>query len=126
MARIFAYIEHRNGTADDSALELAAAARKIDATASLTAVVTGWGADLDAVSTALGASYGQVWKIAKEALAYPNAELVRKALVSVLPHDSILLVPHTPFRNRPRTGSFHQAELSFCLRRLGHRRGGRG
>ena len=97
MARIFAYIEHRSGTANDSALELAAAARKIDPTASLTAVVTGWGADLDAVSTALGASYGQVWKIAKEALAYPNAELVRKALVSVLPHDSILLVPHSHF-----------------------------
>ena len=34
MARIFAYIEHRSGTANDSALELAAAARKIDATAS--------------------------------------------------------------------------------------------
>ena len=97
MARIFAYIEHRSGTANDSALELAAAARKIDATASPTAIVTGWGADLDAVSTALGPSYGQVWKIAKEALAYPNAELVRKALVSVLPHDSILLVPHTHF-----------------------------
>jgi electron transfer flavoprotein alpha subunit len=97
MAPIFAYIEHRNGMAGDSALELAAAARKIDPTASLTAVVTGWGADLDAVSTALGASYGQVWKIAKEALAYPNAELVRKALVSVLPHDSILLVPHSHF-----------------------------
>jgi electron transfer flavoprotein alpha subunit len=97
MARIFAYIEHRSGTANDSALELAAAARKIDATASLTAVVTGWGADLDAVSTALCASYGQVWKIAKEALAYPNAEFVRKALVSVLPPDSILLVPHSHF-----------------------------
>ena len=63
----------------------------------LTAVVTGWGADLDAVSAALRASYGQVWKIAKEALAYPNAELVRKALVSILPHDSIVLVPHTHF-----------------------------
>jgi electron transfer flavoprotein alpha subunit len=97
MARIFSYIEHRNGTASDSALELAAAARKIDATASFTAIVTGWGADLDAVSSALGSSYGQIWKIAKEALAYPNAELVRKALVSVVPPDSILLVPHSHF-----------------------------
>ena len=97
MARIFAYIEHRNGAADDSALELASAARNIDAAGSLTAVVTGWGADLDAISAALCASYGQVWKIANEALAYPNAEVVRKALVSVLPPDSILLVPHTHF-----------------------------
>ena len=97
MARIFAYIEHRSGTPDDSAWELAAAARKIDATASLTAVVTGWGAELDAVCTALSASYGQVWKIAHAALVYPNAELVRKALVSVLPRDGILLVPHAHF-----------------------------
>ena len=39
----------------------------------------------------------EVWKIANEALAYPNAELVRKALVNVLPPDSILLVPHEHF-----------------------------
>jgi len=97
MAPIFAYIEHRNGTASDSALEMAAAARNVDTIGSLTAIVTGWGADLDTVSSALCASYGQIWKIAKEALAYPNAELVRKALVSVLPHDSILLVPHSHF-----------------------------
>ena len=30
MARIFAYIVHKDGVADDSAFELAAAARKID------------------------------------------------------------------------------------------------
>ena len=97
MARIFAYIEHQRGTAADSALELAAAARKIDSTSSPTAVVTGWGADLDAVCGALRASYGEVWKVSKEPLAYPNAELIRKALVSILPRDSIVLVPHTHF-----------------------------
>jgi electron transfer flavoprotein alpha subunit len=97
MLRIFAYIEHKGGVADDSAVELAAAAEKIDAATSPTAVLTGWGADLDAVSSALCASYGEVWKVANEALAYPNAELVRKALVSVLPHDGILLVPHAHF-----------------------------
>jgi electron transfer flavoprotein alpha subunit len=49
MARIFAYIVHKGGVADDSAFELAAAARKIDPAASPTAIcVTGWGADLDA------------------------------------------------------------------------------
>ena len=97
MARIFAYIEHQGGVADDSALELAAAAKKIDAAASPTAIVTGWGADLDAVSETLRASYAEVWKISNEALAYPNAELVRKALVSVLPPGSIVLVPHAHF-----------------------------
>src|SRR6266700_3717820 len=97
MARIFSYIVHKVGVADDSAAELVAAAKKIDPGASATAILTGWGAELDAVSSELRASYAEVWKIANEALAYPNAELVRKALVSILPHDSILLVPHAHF-----------------------------
>ncbi len=97
MPRIFAYIVHKGGVADDSAAELAAAARKIDAAQSPTAVVTGWGADCDAVCESLRASFGEVWKIANEALAYPNAELIRQALVSVLPSGCIVLVPHAHF-----------------------------
>jgi electron transfer flavoprotein alpha subunit len=97
MARIFAYIVHKNGVADDSATELLAAAKKIDAAASPTAIVTGWGPDLDNVCSALRGSYGEVWKIANEALAYPNAELIRKALVKVLPSHSIVLVAHEHF-----------------------------
>ena len=31
------------------------------------------------------APYAEVWKIANDSLAYPNAELVRQALVKVLP-----------------------------------------
>jgi electron transfer flavoprotein alpha subunit len=97
MAGIFAYIVHKGGVADDSAAELEAAARKIDAAASPTAIVTGWGAELDTVCEAVRASYAEVWKIANQALAYPNAELVRKALVSILPKGSIVLVPHAHF-----------------------------
>ena len=97
MAQIFAYIIHKNGVADETAGELVAAAKKIDATAPLTAIVTGWGAELDAVCTALSASFSEIWKIANEALAYPNAELVRNALVKILPRDGILLVPHAHF-----------------------------
>ncbi len=97
MARIFAYVVHKGGVAADSALELAAAARKIDPAASPTAILTGWGADLDAACNALGASYPEVWKIANEALAYPNAELIRKALQKVLPANSIVLVAHEHF-----------------------------
>jgi electron transfer flavoprotein alpha subunit len=97
MARIFAYIVHKGGVPDDSAFELAAAARKIDAAASLTAILAGWGADLDAACKTLGASYPEIWKIANEALAYPNAELVRKALVKVLPSDCVVLVPNDHF-----------------------------
>jgi electron transfer flavoprotein alpha subunit len=95
--KIFAYIEHKAGTADDTAAELAAAARKIDPSALPTAIVTGWGAELDAVCQALPGPYGEIWKMAHEALAYPNAELVRQALVKVLPRGSILLVPHDHF-----------------------------
>jgi electron transfer flavoprotein alpha subunit len=97
MARIFAYIEHKGGVADDSAAEFLAAANKIDPTASPTAIVTGWGADLDAVCDALTASYAEVWKIANEALAYPNAELVRKALAKVVPRGSVVLISHNHF-----------------------------
>jgi len=92
MSRLFAYITHRGGLADDTALELIHAARKIDAHAPVTAVVTGSGADLDTVCTEMAASYEEVWKIDHEAVAYPNAEAIRKALVNILPVDGIVLI----------------------------------
>jgi electron transfer flavoprotein alpha subunit len=97
MARIFAYIAHKGGVADDTAAELASAARKIDAAASVTAIVTGSGEQLDAVCTAVRSSYGEVWKVANEALSYPNAELIRKALVRLVPPGSIVLIAHEHF-----------------------------
>ncbi len=97
MARIFAYIVHKAGVVDDSAAELAAAASKIDAAASPTAVVVGSGPQLDAVCETLRSSYREIWKVANPAIAYPNAELIRKALVNVIPGGSIVLVPHSHF-----------------------------
>jgi len=97
MAQIFAYIMSRAGVPDDSAAELAAAAKKIDAAASPTAVVAGWGPDLDAVCSTLRASYAEVWKIANDALSYANPELIRKALVKILPPASIVLLSHGHF-----------------------------
>ena len=47
MAQIFAYIAHKNGVVEDSAAELAVAAKKIDAAAQVTAIVTGSGSTLD-------------------------------------------------------------------------------
>jgi electron transfer flavoprotein alpha subunit len=94
MARIFAYIIHKAGVADDSAAELIVAAKKIDAVATPTAIATGWGADFDAVCGGLRGSYAETWKISNEAFAYPNAELIRQALVKVLPPGSILLAAH--------------------------------
>ena len=95
--QIFAYIVHKNGVADDTALELVAAANKMNPEASVTAIVTGSGADLDTVSNEMTASYEQVWKIENDALAYPNAEVVRKLLVELLPAGAMILLPHNTF-----------------------------
>ena len=97
MPRVFAYIAHTGGVPDDTAAELIAAAREIDAGGSPAALVAGWGEELDSVCNALRSSYAEVWRIANETLAYPNAELVRRALLQVLPPDGIVLVPHEHF-----------------------------
>ncbi|MGB9498444.1 MAG: electron transfer flavoprotein subunit alpha/FixB family protein [Dissulfuribacterales bacterium] len=93
--QVFAYIKHAQGVADDSALELIVAAKKIYPDATVTAVVTG--TDLDTICNEMAATYNTVWKIDNDALAYPNAEVVRKALVNILPADSIVLLPHDTF-----------------------------
>ncbi|WP_373501683.1 electron transfer flavoprotein subunit alpha/FixB family protein [Desulfococcus sp.] len=95
--QVFAYILHKNGKADDTALELAAAARRLDANAEVTAVVVGAGPDLDKVAGEVAAVYKAVWKIDNAALAYPVADVVRKALVHILPKGAVVLVPHEHF-----------------------------
>jgi electron transfer flavoprotein alpha subunit len=97
MTRIFAYIAHKGGVIDDSANELIVAAKAIDPSASPIAIATGWGPELDSVCESLRTTYRDIWKINSEALAYPNAELVRQALVKVLPANSIVLVAHNHF-----------------------------
>lgn len=97
MPGIFVFVLHKAGVPDDSAIELLAAAQKIDKTAAPTAIVTGSGAELDAVCATLPASFKEVWKIANDALSYPNAELVRQALAKVLPQGGIVLIPHDHF-----------------------------
>jgi len=95
--KVFAYIIHKNGVADDTALEMIAAARKLDPDASVAAVITGAGAELDAVCNELVSSFSEVWKIDNEALAYVNAEVLRSLLVRILPKDGIILLPHEHF-----------------------------
>ena len=92
--QFFAYITHNGGKADDTALELLAAAKKMDASAAVTALVTGSGGNLDAVCGELAGVFPAVWKINNAALAYPNGEVVKKALASVVPAGSIVLIPH--------------------------------
>jgi len=95
--QVFAYIGHKAGKADDTAHELVIAAGKIYPDAAPTAIVTGAGSDLDTVCSEVAASYKEVWKFDSEALAYPNAEAIRKLLVDVLPQDALVLIPHDTF-----------------------------
>ncbi|MBE0599542.1 MAG: electron transfer flavoprotein subunit alpha/FixB family protein [Desulfuromonadales bacterium] len=92
--QIYVYIAHKGGVIDDTALELIAAAKKIDPAARPIAVVTGSGAELDQVCAEAAKSYSQVVKLASPALAHPNAEVVRKALLAILPKDAVILMPH--------------------------------
>jgi len=95
--QVFAYITHKEGKADDTALELVKAAGKIYPDAPVTAIVTGAGAGLDAVCNQVAATYKEVWKFDNAALAYPNAEAIRKLLVTVLPQNAVVLVAHDTF-----------------------------
>ncbi|SLM29009.1 EtfA2 [Desulfamplus magnetovallimortis] len=97
MAKIYAYVTHADGVADDVAMEYIEAAKKIDSSASVTAVVTGSGADLDKVAQSITSLYSEVIKVDNEALAYPNAEVVRKALCNILDASAIVLAPHNTF-----------------------------
>ncbi len=97
MAQLFAYILHKDGELDDSATELLAAAKKIDAGANPTAIVVGAPQGLDEVCAKTAAAYGEVWKVASDALAYPDAEITRQILVNILPADSIVLLAHEHF-----------------------------
>jgi len=97
MPQIFVYIAHRNGVADDYAAELAAAARKIGPASSPIAILSGFGAELDAACNSLPAAFSEIWKIPHESLAYPNAELIRKALVKIVPRNGIVLLVHDHF-----------------------------
>jgi electron transfer flavoprotein alpha subunit len=91
--QVFAYIKHANGKAEDSSLELVSAAKKLGADA--TAIVIG--SNVDALCTDIAASYKSVWKIDSASLAHPNAEIIRKLLVKILPGDAVVLMPHDTF-----------------------------
>ena len=96
MAQLFAYIAHKQGALDDSAAELAVAAARLSADP-VTAIVTGSGAELDTACQAAAAIYSAVWKFDNAALAYPNAEIIRKLLVNAVPAGSLVLIAHDTF-----------------------------
>jgi len=94
MAQVFAYVSHKNGAVDDTAKELLAAAKKFT-DAPVTGIVVGSG--VDSVAAEAAKIYAEVYKIDNAAFAYPNAEVIRKALVNVLPAGSIVLFAHDTF-----------------------------
>ncbi len=95
--QVFAYIIHKDGVADDTALEMVAAAGKLDSDARVTAVVAGAGSKLDSVCNEAASSFAEVWKIDNPALAYVTSEVLRPMLVLILPKNGIILVPHDHF-----------------------------
>jgi electron transfer flavoprotein alpha subunit len=96
-APVFAFVLHKDGKADDTAPELAAAARLMRPDAQPVAIVTGADPGLDGVCQELAASYAEVWKFSGDVLAYPNAEIIRNLLLKILPKGCTLLLPHTTF-----------------------------
>lgn len=94
MAQVFAYLTHTDGVLDDAAMELATAAKAVSSSPA-TAIVVGSG--VDAVSASAAAIFDNVIKVDNAALAYPNAEVVRKALVNIIPKGSVVLFAHSTF-----------------------------
>ena len=95
--KIFAFIPHKEGVADDTTLELITAAGKIDPNAPVTGILAGTGTNLPAVCNEMTSSFQEIWKFEDEAFSYPDAEVMRKVLGRFLPEGCIVLVPHDHF-----------------------------
>lgn len=93
MATVYAFVAHKDGVLDDSAAELAAAAKKIGSAA--IGVVVGSG--VDAAASKAAELFPTVWKIDNAGLAYPNAEVVRKALLNNVTAGAVVLMAHNTF-----------------------------
>ena len=97
MPRIFSYVRHNGGVPDDMAIQLSAVAKRIDASAPLTAIVTGVGPELEQACEALRAIYQEVWKVSHVSLEHPSPESVGHLLSRVLPKGSVVLLSHDHF-----------------------------
>jgi electron transfer flavoprotein alpha subunit len=93
-AKVFVFVAHKDGQADDSALELLAAAGALFPGCTPTALVAGAGPALATVCQGLATAFAEVWSFDQAALAYPNAELLRPLLVKALPSPAVVLLPH--------------------------------
>jgi electron transfer flavoprotein alpha subunit len=93
-AKVFVFVAHKDGQADDSALELLAAAGALFPGCTPIALVAGAGAALAKLGQQLAGAFAEVWTFDQAALAYPNAELLRPLLVKALPGQAVVLLPH--------------------------------
>ncbi len=114
MAAIFVYITHKNGTADDSAFELAAAAKAIDGAGAANAIVLGSAADVEKVAAQVAPFFAEVLTVANEALEYPNAEVRAKVLAALLPAKSVLLLAHDSFSMDMAPGLSVKLDTAFA------------
>ena len=92
--KVFVFVTHNAGRADDSAPELAAAAGRFFPGCTPTALLAGSGPSLEAACRDAAGTFQEVWKFDEEALAYPNAELLRPLLVKVLPPGARVVLSH--------------------------------
>ena len=97
MAAIYTYLGHKNGVLDETALELATAAKNIDAQAQVTAIVLGAPGQAEQAAKEAAQTFTTVWYVANEALAQPNAEIARKVLLALVPAGSIVLAANDTF-----------------------------
>lgn len=95
--RVFAYVRTDKSSFAESAAELAGAAKKIDPSLPLTAVVTGFGVEFDKACNDLRAVFQEVWRVAYPSLLHATPELACEALTRVLPKDSVVLLWHDDF-----------------------------
>ncbi len=95
-AAVFAFVAHKDGKADDSALELLAAARTLFPGSAPVALVAGSGPNVQTVAQEVATAFDEVWAFDQSDLGYPNAELLRPLLTKVLPQGAMVLLPHSP------------------------------
>ena len=126
MPRIFAYIVHKSGVADDTAAELPVAARKIDPAQPCTAIVTGWGADLDQVCESLRASYSEDLEDRQGAAGVSQRRTGPQGAVERVARGQHRAGSARPLRRRSLARAFHQNECSVRAGRAGYRRRRRG
>ena len=114
MSDIFVYINHKDGQLNDSAFELINAAKKIDDSAKIIALVFGNSTDAEKIAIEASKIYKEVFKIAGDTFAYPNAEIIRKALLNFMPHNSIFLISHDTFSMDLAAGLSVKMNSSFA------------